>query len=75
MDEYQRERDEQALPMYEYTCQLAALAPPRPEMQQLLGAIHGKQAAMDGFVRVYAGSESPARYFSPENIEAMLAAP
>jgi 2-polyprenyl-6-methoxyphenol hydroxylase-like FAD-dependent oxidoreductase len=73
MGEYQRERDEQALPMYEYTCQLAALAPPPPEMQQLLGAIHGKQAAMDGFVRVYAGSESPARYFSPENVEAMLA--
>ena len=32
-----------SLPMYEFTCQLATLEPPPPEMQQLLGAIQGNQ--------------------------------
>src|SRR6185436_18138557 len=38
MDGYQRSRDEHVLPMYEFTCQLATLAPPPLELQQLFGA-------------------------------------
>ena len=38
------------------------LQPPTPEMQQLLGAIHGKQKAMDGFVQMNAGTISPAEF-------------
>ena len=60
MGEYQRTRDEHVLPMYEFTCQLATLEPPPPEMQQLFGAIHGNQKAMDGFVQMNAGTISPA---------------
>ncbi len=37
-------------------------------MQQLLRAIHGNQEAMNGFVRVNAGTTSPAAFFTPENI-------
>jgi 2-polyprenyl-6-methoxyphenol hydroxylase-like FAD-dependent oxidoreductase len=74
MAAYQRERDEQALPAYEYTCQLATLTPPPPDMERLLAAIHGNRAAMDGFVRVYAGSESPSRYFSQDHIATTLSA-
>lgn len=74
MAESQRERDEHALPMYEFTCQLASLEPPPPEMQQLLGAIHGNQAAMDGFVRMNAGTISPAVFFSPENLGPIMGA-
>ena len=40
----QRARDDQVLPMYEFTCQLATLQPPPPEMQQLFGAMHGPPA-------------------------------
>jgi flavin-dependent dehydrogenase len=36
--EYQARRDEQVLPMYEFTAALAALAPPSPEREQLLRA-------------------------------------
>ena len=43
MGDYQRTRDQHVLPMYEFTCQLATLEPPPPEMQQLFGAIHGNQ--------------------------------
>ena len=74
MGDYQRTRDEHVLPMYEFTCQLATLEPPPPEMQQLFGAIHGNQKAMDGFVQTNAGTISPAEFFSPENIGAIMAA-
>ena len=47
--------------MYEFTCQLATLEPPPPEMQQLLGAIRGNQEAMDGFARMNAGTISRRR--------------
>ena len=52
--------------------QLAALEPPPPEMQQLFGAIHGNQKAMDGFAQVNAGTISPVEFFSPENIGAIM---
>ena len=75
MGEYQRTRDQQALPMYEFTCQLATLEPPPPQMQQLFGAIHGNRSAMDGFVQVNAGTISPAEFFSPDNVARIMAAP
>ena len=65
---YQSTRDEHVLPMYEFTCQLATLEPPPPELQQLLGAMHGNQEAMDGFARVNAGVTSPAEFFAEENV-------
>jgi hypothetical protein len=43
-------------------------------MQQLLGAVHGNQDAMNGFARVNAGVTSPAEFFSEENIKRIFAA-
>ena len=74
MGAYQSARDEHVLPMYEFTCQLATLEPPPPEMQQVLGAVHGNQEAMDGFARVNAGVTSPAEFFSEENLGRIFAA-
>jgi len=74
MREYQQRRDEHVLPMYEFTCQLATLEPPPPEMQQLFGAIHGNRAAMDGFVQMNAGTISPAQFLSPESVGAIIGA-
>jgi len=62
MREYQRNRDEHALPMYEFTCQLATLDPPPPEMQQVFRAIYGNQTAMDAFAQMNAGTISPAEF-------------
>ena len=62
MAEYQRTRDEHVLPRFEFTCQLATLQPPPPEMQQVLGAIQGNQRAMDGFAQMNAGTISPAEF-------------
>jgi len=74
MADYQRARDEHVLAMYEFTCQLATLESPPPETQQLFGAIHGNRVAMDGFVRMNAGTISPAEFFAPDNVGAIMAA-
>jgi 2-polyprenyl-6-methoxyphenol hydroxylase-like FAD-dependent oxidoreductase len=74
MNALQRTRDEHALPMYEFTCQLAALEPPDDGMQQLLAAIQGNQQLMDAFAQTYAGTISPAEFFAPENMNAIIAA-
>jgi 2-polyprenyl-6-methoxyphenol hydroxylase-like FAD-dependent oxidoreductase len=74
MAEYQARRDARVKPMYEFTQQFAALAPPPPEMQQLLAAVHGNQEAMDGFARTFAGEISPAEFFSQENVGRIFAA-
>jgi 2-polyprenyl-6-methoxyphenol hydroxylase-like FAD-dependent oxidoreductase len=60
----QERRDAHALPIYEFTTQLATLAPPPPELQDLLGSLPGNQAAMDDFVSVVAGTLSPFDFFS-----------
>ena len=73
MDGHQHRRDEHALPMYEFTCQLATLAPPPVELQQLFGTITGNQDHMDSFVQMNAGTISPARFFAPENVGRMMA--
>ena len=72
---YQSTRDEQVLPIYEFTTQLATLEPPPPDLQRLLAAAHGNQGAMDGFARVNAGVTSPAEYFSDDNVARILAMP
>ena len=66
MSDYQQTRDTHALPIYEFTTQLATLEPPPPEMQQLLGAVHGNQDAMDTFVSITAGTVSPVEFFDPD---------
>ena len=73
MSQYQSTRDQQVLPMYEFTTQLATLEPPPPDLQHLLGAVHGNQQAMDAFARVSAGVTSPAEFFSDENVGRILA--
>ena len=65
---HQERRDEAALPLYDFTTQLATLEPPPPEMQELLGVIAGSQPAMDDFVSVSCGTLSPAQFFDPANL-------
>jgi len=72
MGDYQRARDERVLSMYEFTCQLATLEPPPPAMQQLFGAIQGNRKAMDRFAQMNAGTISPAEFFAPQNMGAMM---
>lgn len=74
MGDYQQRRDEAALPIFELTCQFAAMEPPPPEMQQLLGAVHGNQEAMDDFASVMAGTLPLPAFFAPDNVGKIMAA-
>ena len=74
MAHYHSTRDARVLPIYEFTTQLATLEAPPPEMQQLLGAIHGNREAMDSFVSITAGTVSPMEFFDPENIGRLMGA-
>lgn len=74
MGDYQSKRDRAVLPMYDFTYMLAALEPPPPELQRLLGAVHGHQSAMDAFARVNAGTMSPAEFFAPDYVQSLLQA-
>ena len=74
MAAYHQTRDERAMPIYEFTTQLATLEAPPPELQQLLGAVHGNQDAMDSFVSVVAGTVSPVEFFDPQHIGQIMGA-
>ena len=74
MSQYQTTRDARVLPMYGFTTQMATLEAPPPEMQQLLGAIHGDREAMDSFVSITAGTVSPVEFFDPDNIGRLMGA-
>jgi flavin-dependent dehydrogenase len=75
MAAYQAARDAHALPIYDFTTELATLQPPPDEVRQLLAAIHGNQDAMDAFVSLVAGTISPVEFFDPANIGRMLSEP
>jgi 2-polyprenyl-6-methoxyphenol hydroxylase-like FAD-dependent oxidoreductase len=69
LGDYQRRRDEAALPLYELTNEFALLEPPPPELEQLIVAMQGNQAAMDDFVSVMAATLPAPEFFAPENVE------
>jgi hypothetical protein len=62
------------MPVYEFTCQLAMLEPPPPEMQQLFAALAGNQADTDRFMGVLAGTTLVPDFFAPENVGRIMQA-
>jgi 2-polyprenyl-6-methoxyphenol hydroxylase-like FAD-dependent oxidoreductase len=65
---YERRRNEAALPVYEFTQQLAALAPPPPELQALFAALRDDQEQTDRFFGTIAGTVSLPEFFGRENL-------
>jgi flavin-dependent dehydrogenase len=74
MTEYEQRRNEAALPVYEFTCQLATLEPPPPEMQRLFAALRGNQADTDRFMGLIAGTTPVPDFFAPENVGRIIGA-
>jgi flavin-dependent dehydrogenase len=74
MGAYQEARDAEAMPVYEFTCEFANVAPPPPEMQQLIGAMQGNQEAQDQFISVQAATMPAPEFFAPENVGRIMAA-
>jgi 2-polyprenyl-6-methoxyphenol hydroxylase-like FAD-dependent oxidoreductase len=73
MNDYQQTRDQEALPVYDFTDDFAQLQPPPPEMQQLLGAIRDNQEAKDAFISVQAATLAAPEFFAPENVGRIMA--
>lgn len=69
---YERQRDLETMPMYEFTCGLAALEPPPPEQAQLFEALIGNQVQTDRFFGVLAGVVPVPEFFSPDNVERIM---
>lgn len=70
--ELERKRDEEAMPMYELTCQFAALGPPQPMMQQLFAALRHSQPETDRFFGTLAGTVPITEFFAPENVQRII---
>lgn len=69
---YERERNQVAFPLFEFTCQLANLAPPPPEMQQLFAALQGNQEQTDRFFGIFAQTVSIPEFFAAENMQKIM---
>ena len=67
--DYERHRNAAARPMYEFTCQLAALEPPSPDTLQLYAALRGNRRAIDRFFGTIAGTVAIGEFFAPEHLQ------
>jgi 2-polyprenyl-6-methoxyphenol hydroxylase-like FAD-dependent oxidoreductase len=72
--EHQRNRDQRAKPMYDFTCQLATLEPAPPHLQQLFAALRGNQEATNQFYSAITGSRPLPSFMNPENLARITAA-
>lgn len=70
---YERRRDEESMPFFEFNCGLAALEPPPPETRELLAAVHANQKATDEFLGLIAGTTRVEEFFTPVNVERLRA--
>ncbi|MGH2634294.1 MAG: NAD(P)/FAD-dependent oxidoreductase, partial [Tepidiformaceae bacterium] len=70
---YEEKRDVAAAPMFDFTCEMAALEPPPPHMQQLFGALAQNSAQADQFFGMLAGTVAIPDFMSPENMGRIFA--
>jgi 2-polyprenyl-6-methoxyphenol hydroxylase-like FAD-dependent oxidoreductase len=66
-------RNERALPMYEFSTELAQLELPPPEMQALFGALRHNQDATNAFLSAITGAIPLHDFLSGDNIARLMA--
>lgn len=69
---YATQRDATGVPWHLFAQQMAELAPPPPELVQLLGALAGNQPQIDRYFGMFGQTVSPADFFSPENMQRIM---
>jgi flavin-dependent dehydrogenase len=69
---YRRARDAERLPMWDFTTELAAFEPPKPEERVLFDALAGNQAETDRFFGVITGAIPVNEYLSPGNLRKVI---
>lgn len=72
--DYERQRNRAAMPIYDFTYQLAGLTPPAPEMQQLFAALRHDQEQTNRFFGIIAGTVPIPEFFAPENLGRIIGA-
>jgi 2-polyprenyl-6-methoxyphenol hydroxylase-like FAD-dependent oxidoreductase len=68
LSNYEEQRNEAVMPLYELTQQFASHDPPGVEMQQLFGALLHNQEQTNRFFGTIAGSVPIAEFYSAENM-------
>jgi flavin-dependent dehydrogenase len=71
--DYERRRNEAAMPLYELNCRLAELAPLAPDQRQLRAALRDNPEDTRRYYGVTAGTVPIHEFFAPENIGRILA--
>ena len=64
---YEQKRNQEALPMYEFTTNLASYRPPKAEEQVLFASLVDNQPQTDQFLGVLTGVVPIREYFAPGN--------
>jgi 2-polyprenyl-6-methoxyphenol hydroxylase-like FAD-dependent oxidoreductase len=71
---YEQRRNAAVMPMFEFTCKLAALDAPSPADQQLFGALRHNQYETERFLSTIAGSVPIPEFFAETNVERIVRA-
>ena len=69
---YEQRRNAAVMPMFEFTCKLAALDAPSPADQQLFGALRHNQYETERFLSTIAGSVPIPEFFAETNVERIV---
>ena len=71
--EYEHKRNEATIADYKQNLESARFRPPPPEHMQLRSALRGRQAQIDRFFLAYEGMVPRETFFTPENIQRVIA--
>jgi 2-polyprenyl-6-methoxyphenol hydroxylase-like FAD-dependent oxidoreductase len=69
---YEQRRNEAALPMLEFTTELASFTPPKSEQLTLFRSLAGKQTEIDRFFGVLTGTVPIPAYFAAGNLVKLI---
>lgn len=72
LEDYEKDRVAWAMPFYELTSQMAAFAPPTPEMLAIYTALQDNQEDTEAFFGLITEAVSPIQFFAAENVERIL---
>lgn len=72
MADYEQERNEDTLPMYEFTAQVASFEPASPEQEMIFAALEKKPQKVARFFGAMTGSVPLQEFFSPPGLLRIL---
>ena len=69
---YEQNRNEEVMPMFEFTCDWATLQPPPSEMELFFSALRKNQNETNNFCGTIAGTVPISEFYSPQNIQRIV---